>query len=480
VRPSLPNAQSSTFSATNSDLRNAPANPSKISARSRTPIKPASVVSTIARISSANAAVFCVAAVPSVRRIPFSVLRTMAAWVGDSSPAALCASAIASNLRSMLPGFRCPTDSAIYAATVSALAGRVLAALISLASFYNNYRNTLRASRDGAFTDALKRFGESPNASSRASACGVLTQMAKTPRFKYPNVISLFGSFQNLFRFLTLIAEYYQAMGTERQLFVQRSMTRFIIFSQYPYLEVFLRELVAAMAVEHHPLVLRTVRDSLYQLVPLAPQYVLSDYQPVHVDIQTNLVYQIGQLLHGMNSSIEAGWNRIATLTGFDPMSLIELASNYQVRLQDGLDVAASMEYDSTDLGKQRKDISDALSLASRRLEFSVAVIARCLVTLRFGFEYGTVALSHIFLVRANLEGTFLRNIDFRNSIMTGANLRQCKLDNIDLGNANLEDANLDDAILNDVRLDGANLRGSKRSNITLTDGTSLSAAAAI
>jgi len=70
ISPSLPNAQSSTSSPTSSERRNAPANPGRINARSRTPISPASVTSTIARMSSVSVGAFCVAAVPRVRRIP--------------------------------------------------------------------------------------------------------------------------------------------------------------------------------------------------------------------------------------------------------------------------------------------------------------------------------------------------------------------------------------------------------------------------
>ena len=46
VRPSLPKTQSSTSSPTSSDRRNAPANPNRISARSRMPMVLASVAST--------------------------------------------------------------------------------------------------------------------------------------------------------------------------------------------------------------------------------------------------------------------------------------------------------------------------------------------------------------------------------------------------------------------------------------------------
>jgi hypothetical protein len=45
-------------------------------ARSREPISPASVVSTIARMSAVSAGAFCTAAVPIVRLMPFGVFRT--------------------------------------------------------------------------------------------------------------------------------------------------------------------------------------------------------------------------------------------------------------------------------------------------------------------------------------------------------------------------------------------------------------------
>jgi hypothetical protein len=55
VRPSRLKAKSTKSSATSSERRNAPANPSRSSARSRAPIKPASVAPTTARISSYSA-----------------------------------------------------------------------------------------------------------------------------------------------------------------------------------------------------------------------------------------------------------------------------------------------------------------------------------------------------------------------------------------------------------------------------------------
>jgi hypothetical protein len=70
VSPSLPNVQSSTSKPTSSDRRNAPANPSNISARSRAPISPASAASTIARMSSVSVGDLGAVAVPSVRRMP--------------------------------------------------------------------------------------------------------------------------------------------------------------------------------------------------------------------------------------------------------------------------------------------------------------------------------------------------------------------------------------------------------------------------
>jgi hypothetical protein len=60
---------------------------------------PASVALTIARMSSVSVGAFWSAAVPLVRRMPFIVLTTIGLCVGDSSPTALWASAIALSLR---------------------------------------------------------------------------------------------------------------------------------------------------------------------------------------------------------------------------------------------------------------------------------------------------------------------------------------------------------------------------------------------
>lgn len=71
-----------------SDLRNAPANPSRMSARSRRPINLASVPATISRISDVRTGAFWTDAVPNLRLVPFRVFRTMPADVGDSAPVA--------------------------------------------------------------------------------------------------------------------------------------------------------------------------------------------------------------------------------------------------------------------------------------------------------------------------------------------------------------------------------------------------------
>ena len=51
------------------------------------------------------------------------MLRTIGLRVGDSSPIALWASAMACSRLSMLPGFRCSAHSAMYDATVSGNGG---------------------------------------------------------------------------------------------------------------------------------------------------------------------------------------------------------------------------------------------------------------------------------------------------------------------------------------------------------------------
>jgi hypothetical protein len=90
-----------------------PREPSRISARSRAPIRPASAASTIARISSVSVGALGADAVPSVRRMPLSVFRTMPADVGEFSPVALCASAIAFKRRWIVPTLSRPAHSAI-------------------------------------------------------------------------------------------------------------------------------------------------------------------------------------------------------------------------------------------------------------------------------------------------------------------------------------------------------------------------------
>jgi hypothetical protein len=87
--PSSQNSRSSTFSATTSDFRNAPAKPSMSSARSRRPFNDTSGAASTRRFATTfDIGAFLACAAPSERRIPFMVVLTMAASVGSgSSPA---------------------------------------------------------------------------------------------------------------------------------------------------------------------------------------------------------------------------------------------------------------------------------------------------------------------------------------------------------------------------------------------------------
>ena len=98
--------------------------PGESSARSRSPISPASVALTIARISSISVADFCAGAVPFVRRIPFIVFATIAALRGGIPAPRPCE---LQQLRLISAGRSRPSavrrHSAMNAATVSGLAG---------------------------------------------------------------------------------------------------------------------------------------------------------------------------------------------------------------------------------------------------------------------------------------------------------------------------------------------------------------------
>ena len=96
----------------------------------------------MARMSSVSVGAFCAAAVPSVRRVPLSVARTMPADVGDSAPIALCASAMAIGRRWKLPTFNLPAHSAMYDATASGAAGNGHRACES--HHAQNYRQSAR------------------------------------------------------------------------------------------------------------------------------------------------------------------------------------------------------------------------------------------------------------------------------------------------------------------------------------------------
>jgi len=80
------NSKSSTFSATTSDIRNAPAKPRMTMARSRRPFSESSGIASVMRLAiGAVAGAFLACAAPSERRSPFMVVLTMAVSVGSGS-----------------------------------------------------------------------------------------------------------------------------------------------------------------------------------------------------------------------------------------------------------------------------------------------------------------------------------------------------------------------------------------------------------
>lgn len=84
----------------------------------------------------------------------------------------------------------------------------------------------------------------------------------------------------------------------------------------------------------------------------------------------------------------------------------------------------------------------------------------------------GRNAFQGIVMLRANLDGANLRDLDLRNTNLTGARLTDANLAGADLRGANLTAADLRDADLTAARLEGANLTGADLREATLTGVT--------
>jgi hypothetical protein len=113
--PALENSRSSTFNATSSERRKAPAKPSSSSARSLSPTRVLGILVSMRFRSDTTADALPVWAVPSARRMPAWVRRTCDEVVGEGRSAALWACEITTRRRA--------TVAALKPASASSAAG---------------------------------------------------------------------------------------------------------------------------------------------------------------------------------------------------------------------------------------------------------------------------------------------------------------------------------------------------------------------
>jgi hypothetical protein len=106
------------------------------------------------------------------------------------------------------------------AATLGAF-GAVVAALVTITTFLFNYRSTIRTQRDTQFYEALKRFGDKDSPVIRASAAGLLGQMALLQTgFRHPYFSTVFDQLS-----LGLILEQDELVREANRRAVQRLIT---------------------------------------------------------------------------------------------------------------------------------------------------------------------------------------------------------------------------------------------------------------
>jgi uncharacterized protein YjbI with pentapeptide repeats len=338
----------------------------------------------------------------------------------------------------------------------------ILGALVALISFAFNYRVTLRNQRDTQFYEALKRFGDKDSPSVRASATGLIAQMALV------KVVSL--------------------------------------KKQRPYFETAFSQLTTGLLLEGNYVALLAVRDALGGLIDLDLMSALKRLYESNLKLQEDACITLAKFCVATGKSeakvprmiSEEAWNQAESVTLHKTKVLEYLATRNQ-ELFSYFSVSHRLTF-MVMSKEQRADnlISAQQSLrnAFNRLDINVELCSHAFKTLSRHGSTGNLARSlktvfgrvlpageqtqliydNIFLARADLSSVHLKNIRMQNAQLQEANLSRSWFETVDLYGAQLDGASLSSSYwkgsdLRETQLNNTKIRGASWSDNTRMEG---------
>jgi uncharacterized protein YjbI with pentapeptide repeats len=317
--------------------------------------------------------------------------------------------------------------------------GATLAAIVALISFGFNYRATIRNQKDTQFYEALKRIGDKDSPTLRASAAGLIAQMAQTKStFDKPNDKP------------------------------KRSR----------YFDTAIDQLTTSLALENDDAVIGAVEKAIVQCAHVDALRIIHRIYAQNIDLQDHLVTAVATFF----ASREAD---VTEVTGFDYRSAAAVSAFDEavfrgiVLRQEGGSRSVFKRFEAASVVAPRDPPEEAARLqasaivalraAASRLRASARALA---ATARratwipsawrdwFGYYRGGAFLSGAFLSDADLSGADLNSADLSGADLSGANLTHADLRHVNLTGANLSGANLSGADMRRVNLTSANLSG--------------------
>lgn len=318
-------------------------------------------------------------------------------------------------------------------ASALGVVGAVIVALVTLVSFLLNYRVSLNNQMDTQFYEALRRFGDKDSPAVRASAAGIIAQMA----------------------------------NVERRRFNLRHPVNSLRTSDQIYFLTSRNQLVTGLLLELNTVALLSIRDAMHQVVEISPAKSLEMVFRANQYLSTSTLNSLVEYFISLGAKDRASINKdmrsqAAFWTMLEPSTLdyiIEQESD-TVEQSFGSRVAEYEAVSDKKRGEHRIEKQNDVSKKFFRLRLVVNLYSRAFR--KYSLSAFTIDYGPLFLVNADLFGANLQSADLRFAVMSGANLQK----------ANLTGANLSGAWMRKANLTGAKLYGARITEWTEFEST--------
>lgn len=313
-------------------------------------------------------------------------------------------------------------------ASILGVVGAILAALfaasVGLLTLYVNNRASLRVQRDTQFYEAMKRFGDKDSPLLRASAAGILSQMASIE-------IREFDILHPIISFKT---------------------------KNRPYLVTARNQLVGGLVFEESSTTILFLRSAIIQTVNIDPfgtgvmlfntNRVLQEYLRGEI---AKFLISIGA--ENPDSIKDELWNELSHVPVYDVTTLKALASHNSERFV-GTFKRRLIEFKGLNTEERQKALRDYtkdLNVTAYSLYMNVDILSYALRTYPVN---QCISKNPVFLVNGDLKGANLTVANLQNSLLMGAQMQGALLFGAKLQGAKLNNANITGSILYGSQID--------------------------